>query len=342
MLKSLLILLFVLIITNLSYAEQLIVGPKWPELKLLSEHPIDNMVAGNLSGIAECADGLWVVSDRVDLNIYKLIPQAKTPTLMAQAVAFQPNDVPKTFTPLLNNLSNKAIGLIRGGIYDFEGITCDAKGNKYLVSEAYFAVLKISNDNNLARWITMPDVLWQQAKNRGLLQKNNQMLEGIAISPDGKRIWLAAERNERGLLTLIYDEKLGWQCPNGQCVLLAEGGLEAFPPAFRRKNKVDARDFADLVFYKEKLFTLERSTFRICRRNLKAETEQCWSFANEALQSSRQYYSYGMPEALWIDEKGAWIGIDSDIANKRIDGETRPIVWRFSAPQEGWLDTKVN
>ena len=33
----------------------------WPELKLASEHPIEGMRGGNLSGLAECRGGLWGV-----------------------------------------------------------------------------------------------------------------------------------------------------------------------------------------------------------------------------------------------------------------------------------------
>lgn len=322
------------------YADDaVVVAPEWPELALISEHAVDDMPDSNLSGIAECSDGLWVESDRSDLQIYKLLPQKDNTALRAEALTFDPPSVPKNAMPLLNNLGSAALGILRGGAYDFEGISCDAVGNKYLVSEAYLAVLKLPINAQQPSWLVLPDMLWQQARAQGLLQKTNQLLEGLAISPDGKRLWLAAERNKRGLLALTYDEEKGWQCPNGQCVLLAEGGKEAFPPQFRRKNRIDARDFADLAFYKGKLFTLERGAFRICRRDLTAKVEQCWSFAKEALQPHRQYYSYGMPEALWIDDKGAWIGIDNDMANKRIDGESRPIVWRFAAPLQGWLAT---
>lgn len=339
MLKSYLALCFAVVITSLAYADDGIMEvTTWPELTLISEHPVDNMPDSNLSGIAECNDGLWVESDRSDLQIYKLTAQPNSLAFEAEAVVFDPPAVPKNAVPLLNNLGNVALGLLRGGAYDFEGISCDAKGNKYLVSEAYLAVLKLSNEGS-TEWLALPDKLWEQARSKGLLQKTNQMLEGIAISPDSKKLWLAAERNNRGLLALVYDDKLGWHCANDQCVLLAEGGKEAFPAQFRRKNRVDARDFADLAFYKDKLFTLERGAFRVCRRDLIGKVEQCWSIAKEALQPQRQYYSYGMPEALWIDEKGAWVGIDNDRANKRIDGETRPIVWRFAAPKQGWLAT---
>lgn len=64
--------------------------------------------------------------------------------------------------------------------------------------------------------------------------------------------------------------------------------------------------------------------------------ERCWSFAAEALAEPRRYpVAYGVAEALWIDKDGAWIGVDNG-GLTRADGETRPIVWRFKAPNGGW------
>jgi hypothetical protein len=36
-----------------------------------------------------------------------------------------------------------AASVIRGGDLDFEGISCDAAGNRYIVSEAHAAVLQV-------------------------------------------------------------------------------------------------------------------------------------------------------------------------------------------------------
>ena len=43
-----------------------------PELRLLSEHPVDGMRGGNLSGLAQCGKDMWTVSDRDDDQIYRL------------------------------------------------------------------------------------------------------------------------------------------------------------------------------------------------------------------------------------------------------------------------------
>ncbi|TFZ32995.1 hypothetical protein EWW49_34440, partial [Pseudomonas syringae] len=55
-----------------------------------------------------------------------------------------------------------------------------------------------------------------------------------------------------------------------------------------------------------------------------------------AMGPSRRYdQPYGRTEALVVDERGAWIGIDNNFG-ARADGENRPIVWRFAAPEAGW------
>ena len=58
--------------------------------------------------------------------------------------------------------------------------------------------------------------------------------------------------------------------------------------------------------------------------------------ADEALQENRRYSQpFGLAEALIVDVEGAWIGIDNN-NGARADGEKRPIVWRFAAPEGGW------
>jgi len=98
-----------------------------------------------------------------------------------------------------------------------------------------------------------------------------------------------------------------------------------------------SRDFSDLSLFNGKLFTLERAAYRVCRRDLDTgKVELCWSFADDALIPSRRYPQlYGLAEALVIDAEGAWIGVDNNFG-ARADGESRPIVWRFAAPEGGW------
>jgi hypothetical protein len=136
-------------------------------------------------------------------------------------------------------------------------------------------------------------------------------------------------------LLVVHKQQTVWDC-DGNCVVMSEGGIEQPPPQIKVKRG-QQKDFSDLVFYKDKLFTLERMAYRICRRTpATGEIERCWSFANEALTDSRRYKTrYGMAEAMTIDDDGAWVGVDNG-SYTRADGETRPIVWRFAAPADGW------
>ena len=45
------------------------------ELKMLSEHAVDGMVGGNLSGLASCNGELWTVSDRSEEHTSELQSQ---------------------------------------------------------------------------------------------------------------------------------------------------------------------------------------------------------------------------------------------------------------------------
>lgn len=301
-----------------------------PELKLLSEHAVDDMIGGNLSGLASCNGVLWTVSDRDDTLLYSLDTSATVWKARAQVLEIPP--IPDSgLAPSLRAMA-RAAALIRGGDLDFEGVTCDAAGNRYLVSEGFATVLKVPV-SGAPTWLDLPKKLVVEAQAAGMLQHFNAIFEGIAISPTGDQIWLAAEREKRGLLTARLG-KDGWAC-GASCILRVESGNDILPPQLGGKSV--AKDFSDISLYKGKLFTLERAAYRICRRTLDTgQLETCWSFAKEALLPNRLYdQKFGLAEALIIDDSGAWVGIDNNFG-ARADGEKRPIVWRFAAPQGGW------
>ncbi|MFJ2365709.1 esterase-like activity of phytase family protein [Pseudomonas sp. NPDC087697] len=302
-----------------------------PELTLVSEHAVDGMRGGNLSGLARCGKDLWTVSDRDDDQIYRLDTSERV--WQAETVRIDVPPVPDSGLPWGLKSRTWAVSFVRGGSLDFEGITCDKAGNRYIVSEAHAAVLQVPL-HGPASWLRISPIMVREARASGMLLHFNALFEGLAINPEGDRLWLAAERERRGLLLLKRQQSV-WDC-DGSCVLLSEAGLEMQPAQFPKAKPV-SRDFADLALFNGKLFTLERNAFQICRRDaLSAKVERCWSFAAEALQEHRRYSQpYGLAEALVVDADGAWIGIDNN-NGARADGEARPIVWRFAAPQGGW------
>jgi hypothetical protein len=303
-----------------------------PELTLLSEHAVEGMRGGNLSGLALCGNEMWAVSDRDDDQIYRLKP-SDVPVWQAETVAVQAPTVPDTDLPWGLRSRTWAASFLRGGELDFEGISCDSAGNRYLVSESHAAVLQIP-PTGAASWLKIAPTPLRQARGSGMLLHFNALLEGLAVNPAGDRLWLAAERERRGLLSIKRQQTV-WDC-DGNCVLLSEAGQEMQPAQFP-KAKAVSRDFADLSLFDGKLFTLERNAYQICRRDAQtAKVERCWSFAAEALQDERRYpQPYGLAEALVVDADGAWIGLDNNDGT-RADGEQRPIVWHFAAPDGGW------
>ncbi|WP_160105210.1 esterase-like activity of phytase family protein [Pseudomonas izuensis] len=302
-----------------------------PQLRMLSEHAVDGMRGGNLSGLAQCGKELWTVSDRDDDQIYRL--ETGDGTWRAQAVGIDVPPVPDSGLPWGIRVRVLAASFIRGGDLDFEGITCDNAGNRYVVSEAHAAVLQIPPAGP-ASWLKISPLLVREARASGLLLHFNAVFEGLAINPAGDQLWLAAEREGRGLL-MIKRKQTVWDCDGG-CVLLSEAGMEMQPAQFPGA-RARPRDFADLALFNGKLFTLERNVYQICRRDtVTAKVERCWSFADEALQENRRYpQPFGLAEALVVDAEGAWIGVDNN-NGARADGEVRPIVWRFAAPDGGW------
>jgi hypothetical protein len=302
-----------------------------PELKLLSEHPVDGMRGGNLSGLAVCGKDLWTVSDRDDDQIYRL--DIRDQVWQAETVRLDVPSLPDSGLPWGLRVRTWAAQFVRGGDLDFEGITCDNAGNRYIVSEAHAAVLQVSPQGT-ASWLKISPMLVREARASGMLLHFNALFEGLAINPAGDEIWLAAERERRGLLKIKRQQTV-WDCDGG-CVLFSEDGVEMQPPQFPKARAV-TRDFADLSLFNGKLFTLERNAYQICRRDaVTAKVERCWSFAEEALQPQRRYsQAFGLAEALVVDADGAWIGLDNN-DGARADGEKRPIVWRFAAPEGGW------
>lgn len=302
-----------------------------PELSLLGEYPVEGMRGGNLSGLASCDGELWTVSDRDDDQVYRL--DRANAVWEGKPLTFTAPAAPDMGLPWGIAVRATAAGLIRGGSLDFEGIACDARHQLYLVSEAKAAVLRL-NPGGEARWLPLPGGLVAEARQQGLLHHFNAIFEGLAIDPSGQRLWLAAERERRGLLGLRLEAE-GWHC-GPPCVLLSEGGSEEVPPVMRIGLSY-AKDFSDLAYFKGKLFTLERNAYKVCRRDPDtAAVERCWSFAETGLAPSRRYDKpYGLTEALALDDTGAWIGTDNNDW-VRADGEGRPVVWRFAAPAGGW------
>lgn len=303
------------------------------ELALQAVQPVDGMLAGNLSGLARCADGrFWAVSDREDARLYRLEPGDGR--WQAQGEDFAAPPPPPSALPWGLRAGNQLLSPLRGGALDFEGLSCDAAGNRYLLSESQVGVLLLP-PIGAPRWLELSPDLLRQARARGLLLRFNALLEGLAVQPDGARLWLAAEREGRGLLAMQRGSER-WRCAANGCVLLAESG-RVRRPLDPPDSAAQSLDFTDLSWHVGSLYSLERLQHRICRRDPQtAAVERCWSFAGAALAPPLRYDTpYGVGEALWLDDDAAWIGLDNgDQANAA--GERRPLILQLKAPAGGW------
>ncbi|MBO6277115.1 MAG: esterase-like activity of phytase family protein, partial [Pseudomonas sp.] len=174
-----------------------VLADAWPELTLQSEHPVEGMRGANLSGLAMCQGELWAVSDRDDDQVYRL--DNRYAQWHAEAVGFDAPPVPESGLPWGVRMMGKAFSPLRGGDLDLEGITCDEAGNRYVVSESHAAVLQLPQVGSPS-WLKIDPALVRQARASGMLLHFNALFEGIAVNPQGNQIWLAAERERRGLL----------------------------------------------------------------------------------------------------------------------------------------------
>lgn len=93
-------------------------------------------------------------------------------------------------------------------------------------------------------WLTLDAAVYTEGEARGLWQQINALAEGIAVDAEAGTLWLAAERQARGLIKLQRqgDE---WKCPLAGCVLLAERRLPANRALWSRyfESRSDAGGF---------------------------------------------------------------------------------------------------
>lgn len=308
-----------------------------PELTLQQAQPVDGMQHGNLSALQYCGGRLLSLSDREDQQLFVL--HSAEAGWQATGEQFELPDSSPSMLPV-QLLAGAWLRGLSGRALDFEGLACDAEGNRYLVSESQLGVLKLppaAQTSVKGEWLELDPAVYSEGESKGLWQQVNALAEGLAINPEADTLWLAAERQGRGLLKLQRqgDE---WRCPLAGCVLLAERRFlptDAFAPGVLSKEVLPV-DFSDLALWQGKLWTLERNAHQVCRRSpLSGKRERCWSFAQTVLAEPYFYPDapYGLAEALLINEDGIMIGLDNN-DRKRPDGDSRPWIFQFALPAD--------
>ena len=163
-----------------------VLADTWPELVLQAEHPVEGMRGGNLSGLALCQGEMWTVSDRDDDQIYRL--DTRYAEWQAEALSIDVPPPPESGLPWGVRMMHKAVSPLRGGDLDFEGISCDEAGNRYVVSETHAAVLQVPPIGEPA-WLKIDPALVRQARGSGMLLHFNALFEGIAVNKRTLPIW---------------------------------------------------------------------------------------------------------------------------------------------------------
>ena len=175
--RRLLSLLGLLLITPLCAAD----APE--QLRLEAEYPVAGMPDGNLSGLAHCDGELLAVSDRVDNRIFHLTPVGGL--MRAKAEPFIAPPAPPSNLPWGVRVRGQLLSLVRGNELDFEGISCDSLGNRYLVSETHATVLQVPRAGE-ANWLVFPDALVRQARASGI--EVDQRVAIVCTIRDGRAV----------------------------------------------------------------------------------------------------------------------------------------------------------
>lgn len=250
------------------------------------------------SGLTGCRGRLLTVSDRHDLEIMEIRPDPQGPAEVRLYGRFTELPTPPPLSTAVDVLRQMILSLV-GKQYDWEGISCDDRGNLYLASEAYNAILKIPTQGPL-EWISIaphPDI---QA--RKMLRKTNAGIEGVAWLT-GDRLFIAAEANPAGLILCRIAQN---ECHPERVRVLSD---ESLPPDVR------TQDISGLSVADGHLYVLERRFSRVCRREMDTfKIERCHSFmpTEKHPRYAHRGAAWGQAEGLQVTEDRIFVVIDNN------------------------------
>lgn len=312
--KAVLVTLCWLLLFNKAFSESVTDSNR--DLILLAGYPIVSDEK-NLqpSGLDVCNDKLLFVSDKHDHAIFELILEsnvARTNTFLALHNIPNP---PKSSFPLEEQLIRKA-GELSGysGGYDWEGITCDERGNFYLISEYFFAVLKIMPDGG-SEWVSPS--FYNLGSEKGMFKKMNAYGEGITIVDD--RIVVAVEREPRGLIEIKNQQVTHIWVEDAP--MYSDSGLSF--------------DYAGMDVWNNQVYLLERNHLKLCpsvdlASDSSSSALKCFHYRSTHEQWGFDASPYGTAEGLAIDGASLWLIFDNNQKSRLINpDDRRPILLQF-------------
>ncbi|BDD08805.1 hypothetical protein FUAX_12370 [Fulvitalea axinellae] len=244
-------------------------SPKKKELKLITAKQLSGKLGKrfDLSGLAMYKGALVAVADKDDNRfVYRLIDEGET---------FQ---------------VHPWIALKYKGRLDLEGIETSGS-HIYLINEKTSEVLRASVDGDVKKVaVNYPSA------DIDVSSWGNAGLEGLAVSPDGKTLYLAKERQPRYILKVVAG--------TGKIV--------------GKFNMGKGHDFTGLTMDNSGryLYALVRSGWRVIKYDLEQrKIVDEYSFEKSAVTDRRKMYEpyeYGMAEALVVTDDRILIGFDNN------------------------------
>lgn len=283
-------------------------------LDLLRALPVEGAPGLQPSGLAFCGEKLLMVSDRHNHQVFELAIEQETARATPHLTL---TDIPKPSldaydfgTRWWNTASRR---------YDWEGISCDSSGRVYLLSETLSQVLVQEPGGKLA-WLG--DQSFRAGTQASLFQQFNALAEGLAVAES--RLLIAAERSPRGLLEM--------ENSSGQWSVSRAVRLQPFPSLERPV------DFSALWLEEDRLYTLERNHFQVCRRNLEDfSLERCWSYRHieEAPPYAYQDLRFGKAEGIARRGDHLYLVLDNnDVPRASNPQDRRPWLFILKLPQD--------
>lgn len=200
------------------------------------------------------------------------------------------------------------------GAMDWEGITSDAGGTFYLISERRGRLLQVTSDG-LSSWAT-PD-LRSQGRDLGMFTKINAGFEGVAWL--GPQNWLAAaEREQRGLVE--------WWGTGEQILVQTEARPDS--PFKAALPLLRLPDYSGLDTNGRNVYALFRNAHLVVRLEKTDEgwvETEAWSYRHVETHPEVAYQSqtYGQAEGLVVDGEDVFIVFDNNLGTRFADPTDR-------------------
>jgi hypothetical protein len=237
------------------------------------------------SGLAKRNDELFVVSDRHNDRIFRLVLSASEARAEVTVTFSGPHPYPEK------------------GYLDLEGLALAPDGGFLVAAEWGFAAAHVPAGGGQATWVT-PNVR-AAGEAVGLFATRDAFIEGLAVLRDGSLL-LAVERQPRGLI-----EVTGGLSPTRVCAQNLDASHHPIPAP--RKY-----DFGDLCVWRDRVFALGRNqqlVVELLRAPDGAWTEgEAWSYATTENAAPHRFVdmTFGQGEGLAIDDAFIYVLIDNN------------------------------